>query len=1070
MRNSPLRVIVFAFAVSLVMLCPAGARADEPKRSPAEREDEAKRTGRVPRDLRGKLLIETVRGKLQLTAPDGQPTEARLVADSREVHEFFSPDDRRGGIKASRWVECQGTYFIPGRAAHFFLVRPYMDGRRVEAQFILEKPGGSRVADVRFLGVLRGQEVPVPTARGGRPDKAVIEGRAFFVAPNGRDDNPGSLERPFKTIRKGLSVLRPGDTLYLRAGRYHEAIEISGLQATAQKPITIAAYKGEQPVVDATEDLEAVAAGPWKARGGGVFERPLRRPAWQVWMDGKMLVLARWPNVKKNWTEPMSPRFNGRVPEPGTAWDAESYFARFDPLAARANFATARLKKLKVPLSQFAPTKFDVVANVKKLAFRSLRPLGNVGSLVGAVVEGLSPSPAVVTHHEPGSDRLEVVFDNFTDHFLSQLFQGRFVLKNHLALLDRPGEWALDPRAKTLYLKLGDGDHPRRHRFRVKAADLDVSIRRSSHIRIRGIRFFGCRLTATDSPGTVVEGCVFSYPTYRKTALLPLLIEAHARSGLPKKTFEDKFLDCALRLHAGGVVRDCEVVWFQGGGVEIQGSPAVVGNCLFHLGEGGAINFCRSPGAVARRNTIHDTLRHGAIYIRKTPEGHFTAELNYGYNFGTWRSDASGVQVQSGSQNFLMARRNWFHHSECKAVRCDGCPAGSLATIVGNVGWNLWQGLQVKGDYQKTFNNTMFECGRRHDISIINQIAFGGGQHSITRNNLADRLSGHRTIEDLDGLGRIPGFHSHNWNGLVTGGKVRDLLRDPDNFDFRPRKSPQIADAGTTVVDERFVPGDLIDNLRFVKVEGGNPDAIAPTPADARNSRARGYIGRAPDIGAYEFGASHYWIPGRQLRRASFPIPPDGARFVKTDADLMWLEGRNAVAHHVYFGTDRTKVERADTRSPEFAGRFVRSNIFTPPAGLEKGVRYYWRVDAVEADGTVVKGEVWTFLPCDGHYDRYVRLPAPANIRARVRPGPVVVLSWNPVVHPRLAGYNLYRRWDNAQYVKVGGLKLNADLLTATTFTDKKIDGRGRLYYIVEAVDKEGIPSFQSQPLEVRIE
>ena len=54
------------------------------------------------------------------------------------------------------------------------------------------------------------------------------------------------------------------------------------------------------------------------------------------------------------------------------------------------------------------------------------------------------------------------------------------------------------------------------------------------------------------------------------------------------------------------------------------------------------------------------------------------------------------------------------------------------------------------------------------------------------------------------------------------------------------------------------------------------------------------YVGSAPDIGAYELGDLNYWIPGRQLDTATTPIPPDLGINVKTDADLMWLAGKNA--------------------------------------------------------------------------------------------------------------------------------------------------------------------------------
>jgi len=1068
--------IVLATALFATPRVAGAAKLRLEGRTQKEVEDEARRTGVVPRALRAKLLLKTVTGTLRIDRDGDRAVRARIEADAEEEYVFLASEDHRGGIKETRIKKCSRTFIIPAEAGRFALIRPYMEGKRVEAQFMLAKPLGDVVAELRFIGVLKGQQVVIPEAPPAPARKGRAPGGAiYFVAPTGSDQSPGSRERPFRTLAKAISVLNPGDTLTLRAGRYHEALDIAELRGTEDRPITISGCEGEEAVLDGSEALDTIAAGPWTKRDDGIWQRKLTKPAWQLWMDGKMLTLARWPNVTKNWTEPMAPGFNGRLPEPGTAWDEGSYFARFDPSEVRGTFRTARLKKMQVAADAFAPTPFDSAKNVKKLAIRSLYPLGKVGkSFKGAVVEGLSPSPAVITRHEAGSDRLEVVFDHFGERILSHLFQGRFVIRGHLNCIDVPGEWAFDPPTSMLYLKLADGATPKGRRLRAKTTDLVARISDSSSIAIRNLGFHACRLVALDSPGTVVEDCVFSYPTYRRTVMVPSEMKQHAAAGASARTFEDKFLDAAIKLHPGGTLRDCEVRYYQSRGIEIQGAPALVENCCFHHGEGGAINFARSPGAVARRNTIHSTLENGAIYIRKTPEGRFLAELNYGYDFGCWRSDASGVQVQSGSQNFQMSRCNWFHHSECKAVRFDGQPAGSLATAVGNVGWHLWQGMQIKGDYQKAFNNTMFDCGRRHDISVINQIAFGSGQHSITRNNLADRLSGHRTAEDLHGAGRIPGSHSHNWNGLVTGRKVRELLRDPDNFDFRPRNRPEIMDAGTTLVDDRFAPGGWLDNLRFAKAKGGTTrQALSKATEQDRgpkNARTRLYLGKAPDMGAYEYGDGHYWIPGRQLRRASFPIPPNHARYVQTDADLMWLEGKAAVEHHVFLGTDRSAVAKADRKSPEYVGRFTDSNICTPPKGLRKDVPYYWRVDTVEVDGTLLTGSVWTFLPCDGRYEEYRRVPSPEGLRAKPGGQRTVIVTWEAVDDEGVAGYNLYRRWGNPEYVKISGERLNATLLTEPSFADTTPDRKGKFYYVVEAVDRRGIPSYETTPVAVTVE
>ena len=84
-----------------------------------------------------------------------------------------------------------------------------------------------------------------------------------------------------------------------------------------------------------------------------------------------------------------------------------------------------------------------------------------------------------------------------------------------------------------------------------------------------------------------------------------------------------------------------------------------------------------------------------------------------------------------------------------------------------------------------------------------------------------------------------------------------DIYRDPANGDLRPRE-------GSPLIDTGFV------------VEGINED----------------YIGDAPDIGAYEYNESVYWIPGRETAAASMPVPFDGSTDVFPDADLMFLPGK----------------------------------------------------------------------------------------------------------------------------------------------------------------------------------
>jgi hypothetical protein len=112
----------------------------------------------------------------------------------------------------------------------------------------------------------------------------------------------------------------------------------------------------------------------------------------------------------------------------------------------------------------------------------------------------------------------------------------------------------------------------------------------------------------------------------------------------------------------------------------------------------------------------------------------------------------------------------------------------------------------------------------------------------------------------------------------------------------------------------------------------------------------------APDIGAYQRGDVTYWIPGQRLAKASFPIVPDKAQSVPTDRDaLMWRPAYQATQHTLYFAQSEEDLAKAEPKT--FEGD---ENVFKLP-NLLRGKSYFWRVDAVMPDKSVVEGNVWSF-------------------------------------------------------------------------------------------------------------
>jgi parallel beta-helix repeat protein len=80
-----------------------------------------------------------------------------------------------------------------------------------------------------------------------------LSATSYYVAPNGSNRNPGTLDRPLATITFGISKLNaPGDALVVRGGTYRETVNVWQKNGDSSKPIAIRAQPGEKPVIDGT--------------------------------------------------------------------------------------------------------------------------------------------------------------------------------------------------------------------------------------------------------------------------------------------------------------------------------------------------------------------------------------------------------------------------------------------------------------------------------------------------------------------------------------------------------------------------------------------------------------------------------------------------------------------------------------------------------------------------------------------------------------------------------------------------------------------------------------------------
>ena len=703
-----------------------------------------------------------------------------------------------------------------------------------------------------------------------------LQAKDYYVATNGKDSNKGTLEKPFKSIQKAIKVMKAGDICYIREGVYHEEVKVNEVHGSSKRPIVIKAYKNEEVVMDGSELITT----SWTKHQGHIYKAKLKNDVWQLFVNEKSMTSARWPNG--NWDD-------------GSVWDKTKSMAW--PEKKKGSYGHHFNKEL----SSINEDLTGAIIIVNSGSFKTFK--------------------STIIEHKKDTDNIkyDTKRKGIKVHFSSKgkIERHGYFLEGKLGLLDEENEWFYNAKTNTIYLWTPEGKHPDEFEIKGKTQSYAFDIQNSSYIKIEGLNFFGTTFNTYESNHITVENCNLKYPSYSKR-MLQDLSEMDVTSMLMRKSNAKAF----------NIVRNCKFEYMDGSVIDMNGSNNIVENNYMHSIDysctfkgGWTLNMSKSSELLFRRNTVHTT---GGSELYKAGIRN-TIELNDLSHSGYLQNDGSLVQVSVAAQDQSQTRYNWVHNSVKQGLRFDNMnlpnsPWGQNGTMHHNVAWKTDR-IFFKGDKHFIYNNVSFD-NHLNDLIVSSNVEIQGRNYeTITRNNISNKFSGHRTKPGKDNP--VPGIVDHNWSGNFKNADIRTQLRDPDNLDFRPKKNSELVDAGA-LIKGKEIP----------------------------------YLGKAPDIGAYEFGDSNYWIPGFQDKIASTPVPPRESKTVKTDADLMWLKAYKANSSDIYFGGDFDTVKNASKNSSKFKGR-QKNNIYSP-GKLNAGKTYFWRIDEVTRDG-IQKGNVWSF-------------------------------------------------------------------------------------------------------------
>jgi len=168
--------------------------------------------------------------------------------------------------------------------------------------------------------------------------------------------------------------------------------------------------------------------------------------------------------------------------------------------------------------------------------------------------------------------------------------------------------------------------------------------------------------------------------------------------------------------------------------------------------------------------------------------------------------------------------------------------------------------------------------------------------------------------------------------------------------------------------------------------------------------------------------------------RAVCPQPRGAGIHPKTQVQLDWVPAVTAQAHRVYFGTDSHDL-------PLLAEVSEAQEL--QALSLKAGLRYYWRVDEILADGSKVVGDIWSFdvgkQMAWWTFDGHARDQSAQAFHGRLHGDP----RWVPGVRGQAVALD-----KEEDYIVIPPLNLNTDTISITLWvrTEEVIDNPGLVF------------------------
>ena len=477
---------------------------------------------------------------------------------------------------------------------------------------------------------------------------------SYYVSTGGADGNPGTLAAPFRTIQHAADLAGPGDTVFIRGGVYRETVR-PARSGGSGAPVVFRPFNNENVTVSGAD-----VVGGWSNHAGRIYRATMN---WdlgfgenQVFVDGRMMIEARWPNTTLDVTHPN--------------------LASADAISVTLNGNNSRADLRDAALTQ-PDSAWD-----------------------GATIH-IAPGHAWVAQTATISDytrgRLRFTYQQMNERYEVPERGDRYYLTGKFHALDSAGEWFRDPNG-SLYLWTPQGDSPAQHTVEAKRRDFAFDLRGRSDVRIDGLNIFAATIgTDAGSDRITIAGIEARYVSHY--TLMP--------TGWTRPDTTGIYL-----FGSDSVIRDSVVAFSAGHGIAVAGSNNRVENVVVHdVGYNGGneagIN-ARGPGHVITRTTVYDAGRSG---IKIGYATRLTLTHNLIHDVMQQATDGGGIYTYGTDGRGTEIAYNVIYNSRSDGFGAVGVYLDNYSSnylVHHNVVWNADHAMKMNptSRFNQVYNNT----------------------------------------------------------------------------------------------------------------------------------------------------------------------------------------------------------------------------------------------------------------------------------------------------------------------------------------------------------------------------